>query len=264
MHMLEDGGSVDMVYLDFSKAFDKVDHGILLHKLKALGITGHLGICFFNFLTRRSHFVGLPCAISGVPQGTVLGPLLLLIMLADINKDISESNLISFADDTQIYSKINDVTDCNTLQQDLNNVYDWASTNNMSFNAQKFYYVSFSPNKYYSLANVYTNPEYNIISPSSNVLDLGVYMSSNCTFDFHVANVYKRCSNLTGCILRTFNTRETISMMTLFKSLVLSRLDYASQLWSPHLLKSIYLIEKVQCSFTKHITGIKVSRMMST
>ena len=81
MHMLEDGGSVDMVYLDFSKAFDKVDNGIRLHKLKALGITGHLGICFFNFFTRRSHFVRLPGAISGdspvfngVPQGTVLGP----------------------------------------------------------------------------------------------------------------------------------------------------------------------------------------------
>ena len=59
----------------------------------------------------------------------------------------------------------------------------------MFFNAQKCYYVSFSPNKYYSLTNVYINPEYNIISPSSNVLDLGVYMSSNCTFDFHVANV---------------------------------------------------------------------------
>ena len=264
MHMLEDGGSVDMVYLDFSKAFDKVDHGILLHKLKALGITGHLGIWFFNFLTRQSHFVRLPGAISGdspvlsgVPQGTVLGPLLFLIMLADINKDISESNLISFADDTRIYSKINDVTDCDTLQQDLNHVYDWASINNMFFNAHKFYYVSFSRNKYSSLSNVYINPEYNIISPSSNVLDLGVYMSSNCTFDFHVASVYKRCSNLTGWILRTFTTRETITMMTLFKSLVLSRLDYASQLWSPHLLKSIYLIEKVQRSFTKHITGIK-------
>ena len=174
-------------------------------------------------------------------------------MLADINKDISESNLISFADDTQIYSKIDDVTDSNTLQQDLNHVYDWAS---MFFNAQKFYYVSFSPNKYSSLSNVYINPEYNIISPSSNILDPGVYMSSNCTFYFHVANVYKRCSNLTGWIFRTFNTntRETISMMTLFKSLVLSRLDYASQLWSPHLLKSIYLIEKVQRSFTKRIT----------
>ena len=100
-------------------------------------------------------------------------------------------------------------------------------------------------------------PEYNIVSPSSNVLDLGVYMSRNCTFDFHVANVYKRCSNLTGWILRTFSTRVTTTMMTLFKSLVLSRLDYASQLWSPHLLKSIYLIEMVQRSFTKCIAGIQ-------
>ena len=81
-------------------------------------------------------------------------------------------------------------------------------------------------------------------------------MSSNCTFDFHVSCVYKRCSNLSGWILRTFITRETKTMMTLFKSLVLSRLDYASQLWSPHLLKSVYLLEKVQCSFTKHIAGM--------
>ena len=217
---------------------------------------------FLNFFTRRSHFVILPGAISGdspvlsgVPQGTVLGPLRFMIMLADINKDISESNFIRFADDTRIYSKIDNVTDCNTLQQDLYHVYDWASANNMFFNAQKFYYVSFSPNKYSNLSNVYINPEYNIISPSSNVLDLGV--SSNCTFDFHVANVYKRCSNLTGWILRTFNIRETISTMTLFKSVVLSRLDYALRLWYPDLLKSFYLIYNVQRSFTKHITCIK-------
>ena len=86
----------------------------------------------------------------------------------------------------------------------------------MFFNAQKFYYVSFSPNKYSSLSNLYINHEYIIISPSSNVLDLGVYMSSNCTFDFHVANVYKTCSNLTGWILRTFKSRETTTMLTLY------------------------------------------------
>ena len=133
MHVLDGGGSADMVYLDFSKAFDKVDHGILLHKVKALGITGNLGMWFYNFLTNRSHFVRLPGGISAdspvlscVPQDTVLGPLPFLIMIADINKYISESNLISF-----FCTKMHDVSECNLLQQDLNNVYDWTTTNNM-------------------------------------------------------------------------------------------------------------------------------------
>ena len=145
MHMLDGGSSVDMVYLDFSKAFDKVDHGILLHKLKALGITGNLGIWFYNFLTNQSHFVRFPCGISadspvlsGVPQGTVLGPLLFLIRIADINKDVSKSNLIRFADDTRIYTKIRDVSDCNLLQQDLNHINDGASTNNMFLMPKSF------------------------------------------------------------------------------------------------------------------------------
>ena len=129
--MLGKDPSVDMVYLDFAKAFDKVDHGILLHKLKDLGITGKLGVWFFQFLSNRSHFVRLRGGvsndhpvISGVPQGTVLGPLLFLITMSDINKDISSSKLISFADDTRIYSKIADVSDCDNLQYDLNMIYD--------------------------------------------------------------------------------------------------------------------------------------------
>ena len=93
----------------------------------------------------------------------------------------------------------------------------------------------------------------NIISPSTHVVDLGISMSSDCTFDLHISNLYRRCSNLAGWILRTFTMRDPHLMLTLFKSLVLSRLDYAS----PYLLKHIYLIEKVQRAFTKHISGIR-------
>ena len=106
--------------------------------------------------------------ISGVPQGTVLGPLLFLITISDINKDISSSKLISFADDTRIYSKISDVLDCDNLQFDLNMIYDWASTNNMFFNAQKFHYVSFNTDPTENLCNVYVNPKMDIIPHSSN------------------------------------------------------------------------------------------------
>ena len=85
---------------------------------------------FYHLFTNLSHFVRPPGGISadslmlsGVPQGTVLEPLLFLIMIANINKYVSESNLISFADDTRIYTKIHDVSDCNRLQQDLNHIY---------------------------------------------------------------------------------------------------------------------------------------------
>ena len=92
---------------------------------------------FYNFLIHRSHFLRLPVGIctdtpvlSDVPHCTVLGPLLFLIV-GDIEKHVSESNLTSFADDTRIYTQIHDGTDCNLLQQDLNHVYDWAYTNIM-------------------------------------------------------------------------------------------------------------------------------------
>ena len=263
MNMLGKDPSVDMVYLDFAKAFDKVDHGILLHKLKDLGITGKLGVWFFHFLSNRSHFVRLPGGvsndhpvISGVPQGTVLGPLLFLITISDINKDISSSKLISFADDTRIYSKIADVSDCDNLQYDLNMIYDWAITNNMFFNAQKFHYVSFNTDPTGNKCNVYVNPKMDIIPHSSNVQDLGITMSSDCTFNVHINSLSKRCKNLTGWILRTFISRDKLTMLTLFKALVLSRLDYGSQLWSPHKICQINQIEKIQRAFTKHITGM--------
>ena len=76
-----------------------------------------------------------------------------------------------------------------------------------------------------------------IISPSRNVLDLGIYMPGDCTFNYHISSLSKKCVNLSGWILRTFYTRDCITMLTLFKSIVLSRLDYSSQLWSPFLIK---------------------------
>ena len=189
MIMLGKDPSVDMVYLDFAKAFDKVHHGILLHKLKDLGITGKIGVCFFHFLSNRSHFVRLPGGvsndhpvISGVPQGTVLGQLLFLITISDINKDISSSKLISFADDT---------------------------------------HVSFNTDPTGNKCNVYFNPKMDIIPHSSNVQDLEITMSTDCTFNVHINSLSKRCINLTGWILRTFISRDKLTMLTLFKELVL-------------------------------------------
>ena len=231
--------------------------------------------------------------LSGVSQDTVLGPLLFLILMGDINNGISSSSIVSFANDTRLYHGISNVDDCSFLQHDLNSVYDWASCKNMSFNAQKLTMLTlfkalvmsrldygcqlwspylikhinmvekvqrspvecFSPNSS-SSSNVYISSSFDIINYSKNILDLGINVSSNCSFDFHISNLVKRTKHLTGWILITFSSRDKLTMLTLFKALVMSRLDYGCQLWSPYLIKHINMVEKVQRSFTRFISGM--------
>ena len=255
---------IDMIYLDFSKAFDKVDFGILLHKLKSMSITGKLGKWFYHFFVNRTQFVRLPSGsssdcqvISGVPQGTVLGPLLFLILMSDIDEGITNSKIISFADDTLLYNSVSEVEDCDLLQVDLDTIYKWADANNMTFNSNKFKYVCYTPSDTSAHGNVYLCPKMNLIDKVNDIKDLGITMSANCNFDQHINNVFKQCSRLSGWILRTFISRDATTILTLFKCVVLSRLDYGSQLWSPTQIKSLNKIERVQRSFTKFITGMR-------
>ena len=128
-----------------------------------------------------------------------------------------------------MYSNITQADDCDNLQSDLNTIYNWALYNNMFFHSQKFHYVSYSLLLSSNGTNVYVNSDLEIINPTNNVLDLGIFMSGDCSFEFHIKNVCKKCITLSGWILRTFSTRDITTMLTLFKSLVLSRLDYGSQ-----------------------------------
>ena len=143
---LEEGNNVDSIYLDFSKAFDKVDIGILCRKMRALGISWSLGKWIHNFLTSRKQFILVNGSISkashvtsGVPQGTVLGPILFLIMINDIDENISAKSKVSlFADDTRVMRPVSTEEDVEDLQRDLDNIYDWQKENNMLFNNKKF------------------------------------------------------------------------------------------------------------------------------
>ena len=96
----------------------------------------------------------------------------------------------------------------------------------------------------------------NLIAQHDHIKDLGVFMSADCSFDHHISVISKKCSSIAGWILRTFTSRDRTPMLTLFKSIVLSRLDFGCQLWSPHQGKHINSIEKVQRSFTKQCTSV--------
>ena len=158
--LVENPCIIDMIYLDFSKAFDKVDFGILFHIMKDMGITGKLGKWFYHFLVNRTQDVRLlgssstdSHVISGVPQGTVLGPLVLLILMSDIDEGIVILSALQMLPDCT--NCVFEVEDCDTLQSDLNTIYKWADANDMAFNSNKFKYVCFTPSESISHSNIY-------------------------------------------------------------------------------------------------------------
>ena len=153
--------------------------------------------------------------LSGVPQGTVLGPVHFLVLVSDISSNVS-SNITSFADNTKVFAT-NDPTDCDNLQSDLDNIYLWSSENNMMFNQEKLQYISYHMGDSIKINNIYLSPDLNILPKSGEVKDLGILMSESCEFDNQIATVVKKCSRLCGWILRTFSTHSKPVLLTLFK-----------------------------------------------
>ena len=155
------GAQVDVAILDFSKAFDTVPHKKLLHKLDQYGINGNINSWLCDFLTNRQMRVvvdgveskAVPVA-SGVPQGTVLGPILFLCHINDL-PDSVKSTVRLFADDCLLYCAIKSRADHNTLQKDLSNLEAWAATWGMRFNAKKCYILSINQKSshFYQLNN---------------------------------------------------------------------------------------------------------------
>ena len=262
LRLLEEGNSVDTIYLDFSKAFDKVDHVLLFRKLRLMGISGKLGRWLHSFLTNRKKAVmvnGVSSEIaevkSGVPQGTVLGPILFLIFIADIDVEIRYSILSSFADDTRIFKSVNSVVDSFKLQYDLNMAYKWTKKNNMTLNDAKFQLLSHG-RKEDLLEKCYLSPTAKKIDKKVSVKDLGVLMDSDCKFSSHINRVADKMKEMSGWILRTFRSRSPALMLILWKSLVLPHHDYCSQLWSPYTVADIQKLEMLQRSFVRKIDGM--------
>ena len=273
-----EGSEVDCVYLDYSKAFDKVDHGLLLKKMEIYGITGGYLKWVKNFLEDRSQTVFLnnsysyPTAvISGVPQGSVLGPILFLIFINDLPNSICSSvpHLLSFADDTKIASKISTVGDKFVLQDNLNNIFKWSISNNMCLNDKKFELLSHklypdTPNQkflkelpFYNTLLTYNVSKDNLLFPSDSVRDLGVYIDSRLNWNIHYSVITTKAKQLCAWALNSFCSRNRQTMLILFKSLIRPKLEYCCEVWNPHLIKDINCIEQIQRSFTSKIDGLR-------
>ena len=244
-----------------------METGVLLHKLKEFQITGKVGCWLAAFLdsgSRRQAVAvdgrvsSLSPVISGIAQGTVLGPVLFLIHIADIARGVSPSTTTtSFADDTRAKRAIKDpVQDCTSLQQDLGAIYSWAEDVNMKFNTDKFECLRYWPGRTTAPENNYHAPDNAVIEEKDHLRDLGVEMSNDLSFSIHIQNTVTAASKLAGWALRTFRRRSKTLMLTIWKCIVQPKMDYCSQLWSPSDQASIAQLETVQRHFTSKIVGM--------
>ena len=258
-----EGKRLDTVYLDFAKAFDKVDHNILLEKVKKHGIGGKIGRWIMEFLRGRKfrvvangHMSREENVVSGVPQGTVLAAILFVIMISDIDENVKMSIIRSFADDTRTNKMIKSNEDKEYMKKDLEAIYEWAERNRMKFNEKKFEQMHHGPLKEISV-EAYKTPNGNEIQIKDTVKDLGILATNDLRFKEHIKKATTECRITAGNILRTFGIREKKPMIKLFNSYIKSKLEYCSVVWSPVDQAGINEVEKIQQAFTKKIEGME-------
>ena len=175
-HMQDSGVPIDIIYLDFAKAFDCVSHGLLLFKLKKLGIVGQLFNWVKDFLHNRTQCVRVGSSVSswadvvsGVPQGNVLGPILFLCFINDL-PDVVSGIVKTFADDTKLYSQVPNIEESENLLVDLDKLCDWSEKWKLSFNADKCMVMHIGSNE-----------------SMTNEKDLGITFDNKLNFDQHIS-----------------------------------------------------------------------------
>ena len=256
---LEKGYPVDSVYTDFSKAFDRVDHGILLEKLYIAGIHGTFLQWIYSYLSDREQVVKLNNyysriinVTSGVPQGAHLAPLLFNLFVNDVSECFTFSQFILYADDLKIYLSLNDADYHNKLQHDLDQFYNWCCVNKLQLNIKKCNYIRFSrstcplPHTYFFDGKP--------INRVDIVRDLGVLFDSKLTFSQHISACCSKALRMLGFVKR--NTRDFKNIFTirvLYLTLVRPHLEGSTIIWSPYFNIYIDKLESVQRKFLRYI-----------
>ena len=254
------GNVVDSIYLDFSKAFDTVPHRRLLGKLDAYGICGSTYNWIKDFLQGRSQQVivngstsSFAPVISGIPQGTVLGPVLFVIYINDLLDNI-QSDGVMFADDTKIFSQITSHKDAVDLQNDLWKLEEWCNKWILKFNAEKCHVLTLGRFENIQHAHQYTVCN-NELEHVDSEKDLGVTIDDEVKFEKHIALKVRIANGIVGQIRRSFAYLDCETFRHIYIAFVRPHLEYCQAVWSPHLLKNIDLLENVQIRATKLVDG---------
>lgn len=249
---LERGLPTDVVVMDFAKAFDKVNHSLLVHKLDHYGVGGEVNRWIADFLSERTQSVVVegtrsdPVSVkSGVPQGSVLGPCLFLVYINDL-PDRVDSLARLFADDTILYRLIAQIQDQLTLQADLQTLERWEEAWDMQFHPDKCSVMHVSR----KLPQNQTPPRYTlhnqVLQNVTSTKYLGVTLQNNGKWDEHINNIIAKANSTLGFVRRNLKTRQQQVKDLAYKALVRPHLEYSSTVWDPSCQKDINNIEAVQ------------------
>ena len=259
--IIEEGDQIDVIYTDFAKAFDSVPHERLLVKLKSLGIKGKVLNWIKGFLSNRKQQVrvendysGWKFVISGIPQGSVLGPILFVIFINDL-PDVTNSTCQLFADDAKLFRGVHlrDSSGNYNLQEDINSLTNWSHKWKLPFNI----------NKCKCLHIGMTNPccGYKMngkkLDRTEDEKDLGILIDNNLNFHKQTASAVKKANMSLGIIRKSFGNLDEITMIALYKALVRPHLEYGNIIWGPFNITDAKSIEKVQARATKCIPSVK-------
>ena len=260
--ILDDGGEVDCVYLDFSKAFDSVPHLRLLAKLQSYGIAGSVWSWIRSFLKDRKQKVVLAGAesdwslvTSGVPQGSVLGPVLFVCFINDMPGLVS-SFVHIYADDTKISREVSCEMDADVLQNDLNELIKWSKTWQLGFNSSKCKVMHIGNN---TSVHSYVMKDENTVNLEgvNEECDLGIWFDKHLKFSIHVGHVVEKANKTLGLIKRSFVYLSCDILKKLFTGIVRPSLEYGNVVWHPRFKKDIELLERVQQRATKLVPELR-------
>lgn len=251
------------------KTFDKVPHKRLINKLRSYGISNQTCTWVEDFLKNRKQRVQINGnysqwheVTSGIPQGSVLGPILFVVFINDLPNCV-DSDVYMFADDTKLYRSIETTDDIDTVQNDINNLFTWSEKWLLRFHPDKCKVLPITTK---STSKIDQDGRYSMstyegtrtsLETVKNEKDIGVTIDSNLKFNQHIQDKVNKANQLVGIIRRSFKYLDYKSFCLLYKALVRPHLEYASSVWSPYLKKDIDAIENVQRRATKMLHKLK-------